>query len=90
MPKVRNERIPALEYWLYAQMPRVRDGLEIMTINPGDKIRLTRDIFRCKAGDKGTFKEMTPGNFASITMDDGVRLCLSSPEDVEVIRGTPC
>lgn len=61
-----------------------------MNINPGDRIKLTRNIFRCKVGDEGVFKEITPDNFASIVMDDGYQLCLSDPDDVIVIpQGFP-
>lgn len=57
-----------------------------MKINIGDRIQLTRDVFRCKAGCLGRFRGLTPSGFADILMDDGMQMGLSDPSDIRIAK----
>ena len=60
-----------------------------MKIEPGDRIQLTRDVFRCKAGSLGRFRGLLPSGFADIVMDDGMQLGLSDPSDIRIAKYQP-
>lgn len=60
-----------------------------MKIEEGDRIQLTRDMFRCKDGSLGRFRRLLPNGFADIVMDDGTQLGLSDLSDIRIAKYDP-
>ena len=60
-----------------------------MKIEEGDRIQLTRDMFRYKAGSLGRFRRPLPNGFADIVMDDGMQLGLSDLSDIRIAKYDP-